>query len=105
MSDLPEMKTQRYREVKRANSNRVKRIAEAYFIPGPNADEYPGGPDKFICPAGPGLGPIPQGGRWYDVTDYLRRAVASGDAAEGQPPQANKPSKKPARKPAAEVKE
>lgn len=85
MADLPEIKNPRYREVERKKGRRVKRIAQVFLVPGPNADKYPNGPDAFMCPAGPGLGPIPRSGRWYDVTDYLLRRMRDGDAAEGVP--------------------
>lgn len=98
MADLPELKTQRFREVKTA-SGRTRKVAEAFFVPGPNGDDYPG---KFICKGGPGLGPIPKEGRWYDVTVYLLKAVRNGDAAEGTPPDKT-PKKPPKRK--AEAKE
>ncbi len=90
---LPEMKNIRFREVPRKLAGRVRKIAQAFFVPGPNAKKYPNGADKFMCPAGSGLGPIPKEGRWYDVTPYLLRCVQSGDAAEGTPPK--KPTKKP----------
>lgn len=92
MADLPVLKTQRYRKEKRAKGG-DRLIAEAFFVPGPNAETYSAGPDKFICKAGPGLGPIPREGRWYDVTDYLLRRVRAGDAAEGIPPVEKKPAK------------
>ncbi len=83
MATLPVLETQRYREEPRKKGGRTKRIAEAFFVPGPNAGKYPGGADAFMCPAGPGMKPIPTSGRWYDVTDYLLRCVLHGDAAEG----------------------
>lgn len=83
MSTLPEMERARYREEPGNKPGRVKKVLEAFFVPGPNAKTYAGGEGKFRCPGGSGMGPIPRNGRWYDVTDYLRKCVRSGDAAEG----------------------
>lgn len=106
MSDLPVLKTQRYRDERRANSDRTKRVAEAFFVPGPNAEKYPNGADAFRCPAGPGMASIPKEGRWYDVTTYLLKCVRSGDAAEGSPPTPAKEVKnKPAPKADPKMKE
>ena len=80
---LPEMKRGRMREVPRKKDNRMKKVPEAFFVVGPNAKTYPGGAENFIVKGGPGLGPIPKDGRWYEVTDYLRKCVRNGDAAEG----------------------
>lgn len=106
MATLPILKTQRFREVPRKLGNRTRKIAEAFFVPGPNAKKYPGGADKFICPGGPGLGPIPKDGRWYDVTVYLLRCVLHGDAAEGtaEQIQAHKKTREADDKPAKESK-
>lgn len=106
MADLPVLKTQRYREEPRKKGDGVKRIPEAFFIPGPNAEKYPGGPGKFRCPGGPGMGPIPSEGKWYDVSVYLLRRVLSGDAAEGSPQQDKpKPPKAEPKKAAPKAKE
>ena len=93
MADLPKLKHPRFREVARKLGNRTRKIQQGFFIPGPNAKAFDKG--VFRCPAGPGMGPIPLDGRWYDVTDYLLRCVLHGDAAEGTPP---KKTKKPAPK-------
>ena len=85
--DLPVLKTQRYRDVKRRNSNRTVKLAEACFVPGPNAKTYPGGEENFILKAGPGMGTIPKEGKWLVVTTYLLRRVRDGDAAEASPAQ------------------
>lgn len=85
--DLPVLKTERMKTVKRRNSDRTRQIAEACFVPGPNAKKYPGGEDKFICKAGPGMGAIPKDGKWLIVTTYLLRRVRDGDAAEASPAQ------------------
>lgn len=106
MADLPVLKTQRYREVPRRKGDGMRKIPEAFFVPGPNAEKYPGGPERFRCPGGPGMGPIPKEGRWYDVTAYLLRRVRDGDAAEGVPPKKDpKPPKAEAKKAAPKAKE
>ena len=81
--DLPELEHPRFREVARKLGKRTRKIQQGFFVPGPNADAFDKG--VFRCHAGPGMGPIPVYGRWYDVTDYLLRCVLHGDAAEGTP--------------------
>ena len=67
-------------------------MPQGFFVPGPNAEKYPG---NFICPAGPGMQPVPEKGKWLDVTPYLLSCIRSGDLAEGnpEPPKEKKPPK------------
>lgn len=58
-----------------------KKIAMVFLVPGHDYDGY-------ICPAGPGLRPIPPAGQWYDYTVYLAKRLRCGDAKEGTPPEA-----------------
>jgi hypothetical protein len=80
---LPELKRPRNKEIPRDKDDGVRLVQEGFFVPGPNAKAYPGGEDRFLCPAGPGLNPIPRDGQWYAVTDYLLKRIRAGDAAEG----------------------
>jgi hypothetical protein len=80
--DLPEL--ERTRLVDAPGSKR--KVKEAFLVPGPLAAEYEANTgNKFICPAGPGMRPVPAGGQWYPVTNYLLRQVRSGALAEGFP--------------------
>jgi hypothetical protein len=86
VEDLPELQYPRRREYKGNKPGRVRFIVEGFFVPGPRAAEYEEKHGrKFICPAGPGMKPIPDEGQWYPVTSYLLRRVRDGDAAEGKP--------------------
>jgi hypothetical protein len=40
----------------------------------------------YYCPAGPGMRSVPADGRWYDLTDYLRKRLISGCVVECPPP-------------------
>jgi hypothetical protein len=42
----------------------------------------------YYCPAGPGLRSVPAEGRWYDLSDYLRKRLISGCVVECPPPKA-----------------
>lgn len=45
----------------------------------------------YRCPAGPGRRDVPSEGRWYIMTEYLRRRVACGDLVCVAPPKTDKP--------------
>jgi len=88
---LPVLKHSRRREFAGNKPGRVKSTEEGFFIPGPRATEYEKATgNRFICPAGPGMKPIPKGGQWYPVTVYLLKQVRDGSAAEGDPPKAER---------------
>jgi hypothetical protein len=85
--DLPELKRTRTREVAGRKPGSVRKVAEGFFVPGPLAAEYERNTgNRFICPAGAGMQPIPAEGQWYPVTTYLLKQVRDGAAAEGNPP-------------------
>jgi hypothetical protein len=88
---LPVLKYPRKRYYKGKKPGRVRFIVEGFFVPGPLAAEYEKKHGrKFICPAGPGMKPIPDDGQWYPVTNYLLRRWRDGDAAEGVPAEADR---------------
>ena len=72
------IKNPRYEERMLPGKSKPKKILQVYLIPGHHYDGY-------ICPAGPGLRPIPKEGKWYDLTDYLWKRLLCGDAQEGDP--------------------
>lgn len=82
MRDLPTLKRGRTRKEPRRKGDGFKLIEQGFFKLGPNAKKYPY-PEKFFCPAGPGMGNVPVEGRWYDVNPYLLRCLHTGDLAEG----------------------
>jgi hypothetical protein len=54
------------------------KLARHYLKPGRTV--IVNGVERYRCPAGPGLRPIPAEGRWYDMTSFLHRRVLCGDA-------------------------
>jgi hypothetical protein len=47
----------------------------------------------FYCPAGPGRRPVSADGRWYDLTDFLRKRLRSGDVVTCAPAEAKPKTK------------
>lgn len=85
--DLPMLQRTRTREMAGRKPGSVRKVTEGFFVPGPLAAEYERTTgNKFICPAGAGMQPIPAEGQWYPVTAYLLKQVRDGAASEGNPP-------------------
>lgn len=82
-----ELKHTRFREMPRKKGG-TKKILQAYLAPGPKVTEH-SNPDAR-CPLGPGMGFVPAGGRWCDMTPFLYRRLACGDLKNVKPPKAEK---------------
>jgi hypothetical protein len=80
---LKDMDYDHSRIIKRVVDGQTVSVLQVHVQPNPErAKQQPG----YYCPAGPGLRPVPAKGRWYDLTDYMRKRLISGCVTQCPPP-------------------
>jgi hypothetical protein len=85
MDSMPEFKHARTRKFPVQQGRRRAPRPETWVFlahhPEANKRKVP----NFVVPAGPGMGMVPEKGRWYCLTEYLARRIMHRELTEVEP--------------------